>query len=346
MPSSALVAELTDDYDERTSLLSFRYFFGWISGTLLAAFSFLFYIVDTDNLKAIENVAGYGKYGLLAASLIFLAILASALGTHNQIPKLRQPPARRAMTLRLVFKELFETLASRSLAALFGAAVFGAVATGVGAGLNIYLNTYFWGFASQEISIITLALIPSALLSLFISPIVSRTLGKKKGALIVGAVAFTIAPLPYALRLLGLMPENGDPALFYIVFSILIFDVALIIAFQTLMSAMIADVVEESELKTQRRSEGVFFAAITFSRKIVQGLGVFSAAIILSLAGFPDGARDADVVIPQDAINRLGLYYMVAVFTMWMAMIAVLATYRIDRKTHEQNLAALGRTQP
>ena len=33
VPSSALSAELTQDYDDRTSLFSYRYFFGWIGGT-------------------------------------------------------------------------------------------------------------------------------------------------------------------------------------------------------------------------------------------------------------------------------------------------------------------------
>ena len=32
IPSSALAAELTSDYDERTSLVSYRYLFGWLGG--------------------------------------------------------------------------------------------------------------------------------------------------------------------------------------------------------------------------------------------------------------------------------------------------------------------------
>ena len=32
IPATALVAELTEDYDERTEMMSFRYFFGWWGG--------------------------------------------------------------------------------------------------------------------------------------------------------------------------------------------------------------------------------------------------------------------------------------------------------------------------
>ena len=48
----------------------------------------------------------------------------------------------------------------------------------------------------------------------------------------------------------------------------------LIIAASALVSAMIADVVEDSEIKTGRRSEGIFFAANSFAQKAVNGLGV------------------------------------------------------------------------
>lgn len=342
VPSSALVAELTDDYDERTSFMSFRYFFGWTGGTLMATFALAVYLVPTDTISnGMFNVAGFGQFGATAAAVIGTAILVSALGTHNRIPYLREAPPKRKMTLGRVFGELFETLANRSLLALFVAALFGAIATGVGAGLNYYLNSFFWEFSTQQISFLSLSVVLSALMGLVFSPIVSKRLGKRRGAIIVGIIAFTVAPMSVTLRLLGLFPENGDPVLFPLVMTMTVLDVALIITFQTLMSSMIADVVEESELKTKRRSEGVFFAAITFSRKFVQGFGVVSATVILSIAQFPAGAMPGEV--DPTTVYRLGLYYAPTVFTVWMIMIWFLRLYRIDRTTHEENLRRLGR---
>jgi GPH family glycoside/pentoside/hexuronide:cation symporter len=121
-----------------------------------------------------------------------------------------------------------------------------------------------------------------------------------------------------------------------------ILDVGLIITFQTLMSSMIADLVEDSEIRTKRRSEGVFFAAVTFTRKIVQGVGVVSATLILSIAQFPTGVLPGGV--PEASLYTLGALYAPAVFTVWMIMIWCLSSYRIDRATHEENLKALGRT--
>ena len=41
-PSSALMPEMTQDYDERTTVQAWRHFFGWAGGALLAVFMFGF----------------------------------------------------------------------------------------------------------------------------------------------------------------------------------------------------------------------------------------------------------------------------------------------------------------
>ena len=47
IPSSSLVAELTQDYDERTSFLGFRYFFGWWGGLGMALIAYLLLLRPT-----------------------------------------------------------------------------------------------------------------------------------------------------------------------------------------------------------------------------------------------------------------------------------------------------------
>ena len=340
IPSSSLVAEMSDDYDERTSMLSYRYFFGWTGGTLMGAFATIFILVPTATISnGMFNVEGHGQVGAIAATVIFLAIMISALGTHKMIPDLKPPPPARQMSVGLIYREVFETLASRSFLALFLAALFGAVASGVSTTLSFYFSTFFWGFTTEQIGLISLSVVISALMAFFISPAISKRLGKKRGAITIGLMAFTVAPAPIFLRLLGLMPENGDPALFPLVLSIIVVDVALIIAYQTLSSSMIADLVEEAEIKTQRRNEGVFFASVTFVRKVTQGIGAAVAGVLLTLSQFPVGATPDQV--PESVLTTFGWLYVPVIFGLWMIMIACLSLYSVDRKKHEANLEAL-----
>lgn len=340
IPSSSLVAEMSDDYDERTSMLSYRYFFGWTGGTLMGAFATIFILVPTATISnGMFNVEGHGQVGAIAATVIFLAIMISALGTHKTIPDLKPPPPARQMSVGLIYREVFETLASRSFLALFLAALFGAIASGVSTTLSFYFSTFFWGFSTEQIGLISLSVVISALMAFFISPAISKRFGKKRGAITIGLMAFTVAPAPIFLRLLGLMPENGDPALFPLVLSIIVVDVALIIAYQTLSASMIADLVEEAEIKTQRRNEGVFFASVTFVRKVTQGIGAAVAGVLLTISQFPVGAMPDQV--PESVLTTFGWLYVPVIFVLWMIMIVCLSLYSVDRKKHEANLETL-----
>ena len=105
---------------------------------------------------------------------------------------------------------------------------------------------------------------------------------------------------------------------------------------------MIADLVEEAELRTERRSEGIFFASVTFVRKITQGLGAAFAGLILTFSQFPAGAIPGEV--PNEVLRNFALVYAPTLLTVWMLMIFCLSMYSVDRAQHEENLKALGRT--
>ena len=341
-PSSALAPELSEDYVERSSLISFRYYFGWTGGNAMTVMMF-FFIFPALATSAIPdgrfNDESYRILGIVGSLLIFLSIMVSALGTHAHIPHLKAPPAPRHMTLLTIFREIFETLANRSFVALFVGALLGAVATGLAAALAFYFYTYFWEFSSTETGIITMGVFIAAVIGFVLAPIVTRRIGKKRGAIITGLVAFIGAPLPVFLRLIGVLPENGSPFVFWFVFITGVLDVGLIICFQILYSSMTADLVEQAELKTGRRSEGIFFSTVTFVRKTVQGLGLMVASFVLYLADFPAGATVDQV--SDEAVWRLGAYYVPTILALWMGMIAVISMYKLDQEEHEANLRQL-----
>lgn len=341
-PSSALAPELASDYDERSSLLSWRYFFGWAGGNAMSVLLFMA-IFPAFATLAIRNGQfnrdAYALYGIISSVLILLAILVSSVGTQTQARRQQLAPPRRHMTLGLIFREIFETLANRSFIALFVAAMFGAIATGLSAALAFYFGTYFWDFSPYQLGFVTLSVFASAAIGAVLAPIVSRRLGKKRGAMIIGIIAFLGSPLPIVLRLMGLLPENGTPFIFWFVLLTTMVDTGLVICFQILSSSMMADLVEQSELQTGRRSEGLFFSAATFIRKAVQGLGLLAASFVLTWAQFPAGAAQGEV--SADALWRLGAYYVPVILGLWLLMMVAISAYRLSRSDHEANLQRL-----
>ena len=344
VPSSALVAELTDHYDERTSFFSFRFAFGWIGGLTIAVVALRTLLVPTEEYgSGFFNIEGYQTYGTISAFIICISVFICAAGTHSHIPNLRAPPAARKITIATVFKEIAETLSNPSFMWLFVATLFGFMASGIAATLNFFINGFFWEFTTAQTGALTAIVFFSALIALVMAPIVSKTIGKKRGAIIIGLLAFTIAPMPVILRLFGLMPPNGSDLLFQIMVTVTLIDVALIITYQILSSSMIADIVEDSELQTGRRSEGMFFAGITFMRKLARGSGLFLASLILAVANLSRDMQPGELT--SETLFLLGSGYAFGLLFLWTTMILFLSRYKISRADHEANLEALQRNR-
>jgi len=340
IPSTALVAELTEDYDERTSLLGYRFFFGWWGGLTMAVLAYAFFLQpDAAHPVGVLNPAGYRHYGIASSILMVLSILVSAIGTHREIPRLRQPPPRRAAGAGHTFRELRETFANRSFRMLFVSAIFWAMAAGLSSALSIYFNTYFWELDSSAISVLVLGNFPAAIIALFLAPLLSRRLGKKRAAILIATLGLLLAPVPVLFRLLGWMPANQSPLLVPLLFTQSSIEVCLIITASILVSSMVADVVEESEIATGRRSEGVFFAARSFVEKSVSGIGVFASTLLLGAIGFPRDAQPG--AVDAGVVRNLGVSYVPILVFLYGAGIVFVAGYRISRETHAANLRRL-----
>ncbi|MBT3624994.1 MAG: sugar transporter [Gammaproteobacteria bacterium] len=337
IPATALVAELTDDYDQRTEMMSFRFFFGWWGGLTMAVMNYLVFLPEEKG--GLEYVQGWSDYGLTASIVIFVSIYVSAIGTHKHIPYLRKPPTSAPFSFTKTKKEMKETLSNRSFFALFVSALLQAVAAGVSTSLSIYFSRHFWELTTTQIGYMNLPYFFSAFIALMLAPRVSRWLGKKKGGMTILGLAFAMAPMPFILRVLGLFPENGTDTLFWTLVVFNTVEVTLIIMSSSLIAAMIADVVEDSEVKTGRRSEGIFFAANSFAQKAVNGLGVVVAGQILAIIQFPTQAKPGQV--PEETLFDLAYIYVPTVLFFYLLALAVLSIYRINREDHTENLRKL-----
>src|SRR5215469_275501 len=157
VPSSALGPELTLDYDQRTSLMSARFFFGTLGGAGISVLALqVFLRKDATHPLGLLNRTGYSKTAIVASIAIFLSIMISCVGTHRFIAGLVYTPRVRS-TWRQTLREVSGTLTNRSFLALTVSGIVGAISTGLRQGLDFYISAYFFELTPAQMSYLAVA---------------------------------------------------------------------------------------------------------------------------------------------------------------------------------------------
>ena len=102
----------------------------------------------------------------------------------------------------------------------------------------------------------------------------------------------------------------------------------------SLTGSMMADVVDEFELKTEKREEGMFFSSMSFAYKCTVGLGYFIAGILLEIIAFPKQVSVADV--SEEALEGLGFIGGPVLMSIYLLAIVFLVAYPINRKRYNE----------
>ena len=340
VPNSAMVAEFTQDYDERTQILAYRNLLAWWGGLTIAVLNFTVFLNlgDPETVGQL-NQYGYEVYGTVAACIIFVSMMVSALGTHRNIPHLRQPPPKQPFKIGRAVLNLQETLSNRSLFAILASGFFSFIAIGFSTSLNIYWSTFYWELESTHLGIITLAGFPAAFIAFVMAPKLGQWYGKRNAAIGVSLTAVSLGPVPILLRNFDLFVSNESAFLVPILVTHALIEIALATAAGILVGAMVADIVEESELKTGRRSEGLFFAARDFMQKAVAGGGLYVSTMVLAFVGFPEGAKPGEV--EEEVLSNLVAIYVPVLLTLYFTSVFFLTRYRISRESYEGYVDAL-----
>jgi GPH family glycoside/pentoside/hexuronide:cation symporter len=337
IPGSALMPELTRDYDRRTALQAWRYFFGVVFGGAISVFLGYGLFLKSTRAEPFGQLrfAGYAPYAATIAAIGAVAVIVSALATQRFASAMHQPPARRPR-LGETLREMGSALGNRNFLALAVSALIFGVSVGISSGLLSYFYTYFWELRSSVLLIIRLTALPAGVLGVLVAPLAARTLGKKRTCLIVFFLAVFSTTVPIGGRLIGIMPANGTSMLL----AILIVDTMATAALATIgfvvVISMLADVVEANQVRTGQRNEGLLFAAESLLRKFSTSFATLLPGLLLAFVHFPSHARPGHV--PQAVLTNLALIYLPIITGLTLCSTAAIAFYGIDRASHEANL--------
>jgi Na+/melibiose symporter-like transporter len=148
--------------------------------------------------------------------------------------------------------------------------------------------------------------------------------------------------IPVLLRMAGWFPENGTPELLWTLVAIKFVQGAGVVQALITFSSMVADIVDEHELKTGKRQEGVFFASVSFSGKFTTGIGSVVAGFTLDLINWPRGAAIQTAAdVPPDTLMWLGLLYGPIVSGFAVVSVWCYSRHHLNRARHAEIVAEL-----
>ena len=293
LPYTALTPELTTDYNERTSLNSFRFAFS-IGGSILSLIlaGVIFKVVPDARQQ-------YLWLGGICAVFSTLPVFWCVFGTYRRTMAMTQLHPTDADEVSLPFlTQLKIAFSNRPFLYVIGIYLCSWLAVQVTQAVLPFFVMNCLKLSSQSFTQIALAVQGTALLMLFVWSAVSQRFGKK-AVYFMGMSLWIIAQA----GLFFLQPSQSG-----LVFPLAIMaGVGVSTAFLIPWS-MIPDVIDLDELNTGQRREGVFYGFMVLLQKIGLAVGLFLVGQSLSLSGFIETVPGQPAPIqPDSALNTIRL---------------------------------------
>ncbi|MFP5286541.1 MAG: glycoside-pentoside-hexuronide (GPH):cation symporter [Thermoanaerobaculia bacterium] len=195
----------------------------------------------------------------------------------------------------------------------------------IGAIVIYYARDYLAGPALL-LTVVTIVTTGAVLYVGPFGPLVTKTLGKKRGfviacgAAIVGGLIVLVAGRNIPVALLGLFVTGVGMALL-----------------NTMTWALEADTVEYGEWKTHIRTEGATYAAFSFTRKVGQAIGGALVGAALGYFGYVSAAKGSKPP-PQSEATLNGIHLTISLLpsAIFLGALLIMATYPLTEQRHAE----------
>lgn len=297
VPYGALATVMTRDTNERTNLNAFRGVFGQVAGIVTGATVMPLITI----LGKGDNQHGY-FYAAIVLSVIAMPMLFLTFKNCKEVVapmKEERPTIKESLMAVAKNKQLLLVLACLCIS-LF--AVFGRI------GLVMYYAIYVVGRPDLIATMFT-TLSVAGVVGASILPFVARFFEKK-----------TVLGSGNVLSGIALIALYFTPASNITLIIALTFVACLSMGFSSMMFSMVADCIDDYQVKSGLRSDGAIYSFTSLTTKIVNAIVGSASVAILGLIGYVANApQTAETVKGINALVNLapGLIYLIALIPLF-----------------------------
>ena len=323
LPYTTLTAEMTQDYDERTSLTSFRLAFSVTGGILILVAAGVFGSLIEDPTRR------YMVLGIVGGVVSILSIYWCVFGTFGY----SQAKAK-AMGADLnevadtpnesFFTQLRIVASNRPFLFVVGIYLFSWLALQVTAAIIPYYAKY-WMNVSESLPAVIVQVV--TVVMMFVCAALSRKIGKKNLYFLGSGVWILVQ-----IALFFLQPDQAN----------IMFGLCAIVGFGVATAyvvpwSILPDVIELDELKTGRRREGTYYSFMTLLQKIGLALGLFLVGLALESSGFDNTLP----VQTESALTAIRFFMGPVPLVLLVCGVVLTYFYPITREMHAEVMLKL-----
>ncbi len=331
IPYTSLAAEMTQDYDERTSLISYRA--GWSQVFSIAAAGLPPILVAYFSHRFGAGTGRTDPIGWSITTGIFALFMV--------FPILWTWRATRGYELfpeetKISFKDIFQgALKNRPFRYIVGICALSGMALNVAAAVMIYFMTYYMNFNEAQQSLAFTFLFACTIFWIPFVNIVSAKLEKRWAFIIFIGFWMLVQGIG------GILVRPGQVVFFYTLAALASGG---IIAVTMINWMMIPDAVEVDEFKTGQRREGLYFGLTSFVGKTASAIGLLLTGYILEWVGYVAPNPATPTVVPHQLPGTiLGIRLIWAEATAFILIFGIILAFFLPmtRKKHWALLEAI-----
>jgi glycoside/pentoside/hexuronide:cation symporter, GPH family len=290
LPYTAMTAELTQDYDERTSLSSFRFMFS-IGGSIVSL------IIALLIFGMVPERAAYFVLAVVIAAISVATLYWCVWGTKQRtmaVEKLRLAgPESPELPLR---QQVSIALSNRPFLFVIGLYLCSWFAVQNTVAFIPFFAKNYMGLNNQAYTLVLIAVQVTAFLMLGVWRSLSARVGK--------ATVYMMGNALWMIAEIGLfLLKPGQTGMLYFLGVVIGMGVS---TAYLIPWSMIPDVIELDELQTGQRREGVFYSFMVFLQKLVLAAALAIVGQTLQAAGFlSQMAGHPEPVQPPAALDAI-----------------------------------------
>jgi GPH family glycoside/pentoside/hexuronide:cation symporter len=328
LPYTAMTPELTQDYDERTSLNSFRFTFS-IGGSIL---SLILVQIVFSHIADRQQ-----QYLILAAICTLISVLSlywCIFGVRDRILAFEAKRIQIEEPENIsFFEQLKIVFTNRPFLFVIGIYLFSWLAVQITASIIPYFVVNCMQLQEADVPTVMIVVQGTALIMLLFWSNLSKKIGKKR-VYFLGMIFWIIA----AAGLFFLQP--GQLILMYIM--AVMAGVGVSTAYLIPWS-MIPDVIELDEWQTGQRREGIFYGFMVLLQKFGLAFGLFLVGNTLQSAGFKEAIPGESIlpIQPESALTAIRIAVGPVPTVCLICGLVLTYFYPITREMHAEILLKL-----